>query len=128
MRSKVYELLKYGANGLIATIIHYEILTFNLTVISIPSAGLSNIIAACFGITSSFLGNYYFVFPKKKSKFISKAIKFSGLYALIALAHGIIMFIWSDQLKIDYRVGFIFATFVQFSLTFIANKRIVFKV
>jgi putative flippase GtrA len=127
LRNKFAEIVKYVINGLFATAVHYGALTFNLEILSMPSAGLANLIAACFGILTSFLGNRYFVFKQHESNIVSQAIKFSLLYVAIALLHGFILFLWSDWLKLDYRVGFLVATLFQFLLSYIGNKKMVFK-
>ena len=127
MRNKAVELIKYVINGLVATAVHYGALTLNLEVLSMPSAGLANLIAACFGILTSFLGNRYFVFKQHESNIVSQAINFSLLYVAIAFLHGFILFVWSDWLKLDYRVGFLVATFFQFVLSYLGNKKMVFK-
>ena len=127
MNHRIFELFKYGTNGLVATAVHYGVFTFNLKVIGISSAGLANLIAACFGICASFLGNRYFVFKKKDSEMLSLALKFIGLYGVIALLHGFILLVWSDFFSLDYRIGFLIATFFQFVLSYIGNKKMVFK-
>jgi putative flippase GtrA len=122
-----HELLRYVANGVVATGVHFGVLSFNLQALRIESAGLANLIAAAFGITVSFLGGRYFVFPAKKDGLIAQAAKFSSLYALIALLHGAILFIWTDYLGFDYRVGFVIATGAQTILSYLGNKFLVFK-
>jgi putative flippase GtrA len=119
--------MKYFINGLVATSVHYGALTFNLEILGVPSAGLANLIAACFGIASSFIGSRYFVFKQHESSIVSQAVKFSLLYGTIALLHGFILFVWSDWLKLDYRVGFLVATFFQFVLSYLGNKKMVFE-
>jgi putative flippase GtrA len=121
------ELARYVVNGVVATGVHFGVLSFNLHALRIESAGLANLIAAAFGITVSFLGSRYFVFPAKKDSLIAQAAKFSSLYALIALLHGAILFIWTDYLGFDYRVGFVIATGAQTILSYLGNKFLVFK-
>jgi len=127
LRNNFADIIKYVINGLVATAVHYGALTFNLEMLSMTSAGLANLIAACFGILTSFLGNRYFVFKQHESNIVSQAIKFSLLYVAIAFLHGFILFVWSDWLKLDYRVGFLVATFFQFVLSYLGNKKMVFK-
>ena len=127
LRNKASELIKYFINGLVATSVHFGVLTFNLEILGLSSAGLANLIATCFGIASSFMGSRYFVFKQHESSIVSQAVKFSLLYGTIALLHGFILFVWSDWLKLDYRVGFLVATFFQFVLSYLGNKKMVFK-
>ncbi len=128
LNHRITELLKYVINGLIATIVHYGVLTFNIKVIGITSVGIANLIAACFGICTSFFGNRYFVFQRNDSEIFSQALKFSYLYGGIALIHGSILLVWSDRFGYDYRVGFLIATFFQFVLSYIGNKKMVFNI
>lgn len=122
------ELARYILNGIVATAVHYAVLTANLLLFDIPSAGLANIIAAVFGITSSFIGNRYFVFRAHRGSLRSQGQRFLVLYALIACVHGAVLFVWTDVYALDYRPGFLIATFIQFALSYLGNKRLVFKV
>jgi putative flippase GtrA len=121
------EITRYVINGLVATLVHYAFLNLNLLVLHMPSAGLANLAAALFGIACSFLGNRYWVFRKLDVPFSGQAMKFGGLYAAIALLHGGILFVWTDLLSQDYRIGFLIATLIQFSLSYVGNKFLVFN-
>jgi len=128
MRQHAFELFRYVVNGLFSTGVHFAVLYTCLNIVGILSAGLSNLIAALFGISVSFIGSRYFVFEHTGEKIHTQAIKFSGLYGSIALLHGLVLFVWSDMLKLDYRVGFLLATALQVSLSYVGNKFLVFKV
>jgi putative flippase GtrA len=127
MHNNFQELFRYVINGLVSTAVHFGVLTFNLEILGLSSAGLANLLAACFGIISSFLGNRYFVFNGHRASILSQATSFSVLYGFIALLHGLILFVLSDCLKQDYRFGFLVATIFQFLLSYIGNKKMVFK-
>lgn len=127
MKQHVIELLRYVINGLVATLVHFGVLSFNLNVLHFSSAGFANLLAAVFGITASFLGSRYFVFPHTGERILVQVIKFGGLYAAIALLHGLILFIWTDRYGFDYRLGFLIATGFQVSLSYVGNKFLVFK-
>ena len=120
------QLLRYFINGVIATAVHYSILTINLNVIGMKSAGIANLLAALVGISISFLGGRYYVFQRKNDQIIHQAGKFILLYAMIAFINGLIMFGWTDIWHLDYRFGFIIATCMQFFLSYWGNKIIVF--
>jgi putative flippase GtrA len=122
------ELMRYIANGLVATVVHYGVLTFNLHVLAMQSAGAANLVAAIFGITASFLGSRYFVFNKTEGAMLPQALKFSGLYGAIAVLHGSVLLVWTDWLGFDYRIGFLIATAFQVSLSYVGNKKLVFNV
>jgi putative flippase GtrA len=127
MTSAGFELLRYGLNGIVATGVHYAVLTFNLQVLAMPSAGLANMAAAAFGICTSFIGSRYFVFRQTAEGFLVQATKFSGLYVAFAMVHGAVLLIWTDWLAYDYRLGFLLATAFQIVGSYLGNKFLVFK-
>jgi putative flippase GtrA len=119
--------IRYVINGLIATAVHFAVLTLLLEFAHLPSAGLANLIAAGFGITASFLGNRHFVFSATGGPVTHQAFRFGLLYASIAVLHGATLAIWTDWLDQDYRIGFVIATGLQFALSYLGNKRLVFS-
>lgn len=121
------ELARYIINGLVATAAHYGVLSFNLTVLELPSAGLANLLAACVGISVSFLGSRYYVYRKLRESIYAQAAKFSGLYGAIAALHGLVLLFWTDWLRLDYTLGFLMATVLQVFLSYSGNKHLVFK-
>jgi putative flippase GtrA len=121
------QIIRYVINGLVATAVHFSILTFNLKVLGIQSAGVANLLAAVGGISMSFLGSRYFVFRKTDGSLAHQASKFILLYALIASLHGLILYGWTDRWQLDYRLGFLIATTVQISLSYWGNKVLVFN-
>jgi putative flippase GtrA len=126
MNTHLGEFGRYVVNGLVATAVHYAVLTINIEVMHMPSAGLANVLAAVVGIATSFLGSRYFVFRKAHLPVAAQALKFASLYAAIALVHGGVLLLWTDVLGHDYRIGFLIATFIQFSLSYVGNKFLVF--
>ena len=122
------ELLRFIVNGLFATGVHFAVLSFNLKVLGFESAGLANLCAAVAGISASFLGNRFFVFAAAEPQpLFMQANKFSGLYGAIAVLHGAVLWLWSDRLGLDYRLGFLLATGMQVSLSYLGNKLLVFR-
>ena len=121
------EIARYVLNGLLATAVHYGVLTLNLQYVEMPSAGLANLFAAVFGISCSFLGNRYFVFRKHEGSLFGQARSFLLLYGLIACLHGLVLFSWTDVCGFDYRSGFVIATALQVLLSYMGNKQLVFK-
>ena len=122
------QVVRYIINGLGATAVHYAVLSFNLKVLGIPSAGLANLCAATAGISASFLGSRYFVFRSRNEAIVRQAAKFGLLYAAIAVLHGLVLYLWSDIGRLDYRMGFLLATALQVMLSYWGNKKLVFKV
>jgi putative flippase GtrA len=121
------EVTRYIINGLLATGVHFSVLTFNMQIYEMRSAGLANVIAAIFGISASFLGSRYFVFKKYEGHIFSQAMMFLILYGSIACLHGFVLLGWTDIYGYDYRIGFVFATILQVMLSYWGNKMLVFK-
>lgn len=124
---KKQQLIRYIINGLVATAVHFSVLTFNLDVLGFQSAGVANLFAAIAGIGTSFLGGRYYVFENKDGSFAHQLGKFVLLYATIACLHGLILLVWTDSMHLDYRAGFLLATAVQVSLSYFGNKLLVFN-
>jgi putative flippase GtrA len=125
--SRVAEIGRFLVNGLAAAAVHYVVLTVNIELLNIPSAGVANFIAAWFGIATSFIGNRYFVFRRKKSPWRNQAGRFLALYLPIACLHGLILFVWTDVFNLDHTVGFLIATTIQTVLSYLGNKLLVFS-
>jgi len=121
------QIVRYVVNGLVATAVHFVVLTTNLHVFDMRSAGVANLYAAVVGISVSFLGSRYFVFRKRDQTILRQASKFGVLYVLIACLHGTVLYGWSDACQLDYRIGFLLATALQMVLSYWGNKMLVFK-
>lgn len=119
---------RFVGNGLVATAVHFGVLTFLVEVVHVESKGLSNAVAACFGICASFLGNRFFVFASKAGGIRKELLRFSALYAALALLSGALMALWADVLAFDYRVGFVVISGIQLVLSFLGNRILVFRV
>lgn len=123
----VHQFARHIANGLLATAIHFGVLSFGLLVLRMESAGLANLIAAVVGASASFLGSRYFVFRASAGSPVRQALSFAALYAVIAVLHGAILYLWTDVNGWDYRVGFILATGVQVFISYAGNMAWVFR-
>ncbi len=125
--SRAAELGRFVINGLFAALVHYAVLSFNLRVLEMPSAGLANFLAAWFGIAASFMGSRFFVFRSWDEPLASQAMRFLASYAAIACLHGLLLYVWTDQMQRDYTVGLILASMMQAVLSYLGNKLLVFK-
>ncbi|RZL91185.1 MAG: GtrA family protein [Variovorax sp.] len=123
---RVAEVGRFIANGLMATAVHYAVLTLNLRMLGVPSAGVANFVAAWFGIGASFIGNRFFVFPRRTAPVVRQAVRFLALYATMASLHGLLLFAWTDVLHLDYTAGFVIAAALQAMLSYLGNKLFVF--
>lgn len=126
MQRDTSQILRYGLNGVVATSIHYAVLVSCIELLDIASIGLSNFFASLFGILFSFLGNKFFVFKALAGQIKTQMAIFFITYMLIALLHGLVLFIWSDVFRFNYNFGFILAVCIQFVLGYLASKWIVF--
>jgi putative flippase GtrA len=120
--------IRYIINGLFATAVHFLVLTFNLEVLDWSSAGVANLVAAVFGISASFIGSRYYVFKGSLEPLVKQLYRFMILYAVIAILHGLLMYVWVDLYLQSYMIGFILATAMQVACSYIGNKVLVFKV
>lgn len=127
MRKYAPEIGRYIINGVVATSVHYFVLIANLELLHFQSAGGANFVAALFGISTSYFGSRYYVFKNTAESIISQASKFSILYGLIAILHGLVLFVWADWYAFSYNSGFLIATVLQVSLSYFGNKFLVFK-
>jgi putative flippase GtrA len=119
---------RYLINGLVATAIHFLVLTINIKLLGWSSAGLSNLVASIFGIFSSFIGSRYFVFQHSSEVLWVQIYRFILLYLAIALLHGALLYIWVDVYSLNYILGFGVATAMQVLFSYVGNKFMVFKV
>jgi len=126
-RADLRQLLRYVINGLVATGVHFAVLSLLVEVVHVPSKGVANLLAAAVAIVASFLGNRFFVFAATQARASKQLWRFVLLYAAIALLNGGLMALWSDLLKFDYRIGFVLISIVQFILSFLGNRLLVFK-
>jgi putative flippase GtrA len=119
--------IRYLINGGVATCVSYATLSGCIHLLRIPSAGISNIIAAVFGITVSFLGSRYFVFPGAAESIWHQLARFWILYAVLALLQGAVLYLWTDLAGLDYRAGFVIGTVLQMICSYFGGKHWVFK-
>jgi putative flippase GtrA len=118
---------RYIINGLGATLIHYSSLLLIKETLDWSSAGSANFVASVIGISASYLGNKYFVFSQSDARVMIQGAKSLLIYIILATCHGVILFIWTDKLGLDYRVGFFFGVIFQFLVSYTINKYYVFK-
>lgn len=119
---------RYIVNGLVAAAAHFLVLTLNLKVLGWSSAGVANLVASLVGISVSFLGSRYFVFPESEETLGKQVSRFFLLYIVIALFHGLLMHWWVDVFALNYAIGFVVTMVVQVILSYWGNKILVFKI
>ena len=127
MATKSREVLRYTINGIVATAMHYSVLYTFLELLHVKPAGLANLGASIGGICFSFVGNRYFVFKHPTTPWLNQATRFAGLYSLVALLHGAILYFWTDVFNFNYKLGFLIAVIIQFSLGYLGSRKFVFQ-
>jgi putative flippase GtrA len=118
--------LRFVANGVFATLVHFGVLSGLIESGVVRSAGLANAFAAVCGIAASYLGNRLLVF-KATSSHAQSLPRFIGVYACVAAIHAIGLTVWTDIYGRAYWIGFIGLTAMSLLVTFFANRFFVFK-
>lgn len=126
--SNMNEALKFVANGIFATFIHFFFLITFITYTD-ASYGFSNFIACIFGSISSFLGNKYFVFTfyDQTAQTFVQFFRFLLLYFLLALNAGFTLYFWADIYGFNFIFGFLVITMINVIISFLANKFLIFN-
>lgn len=120
------EAIRYLANGLFATAVHYAVLRTCLEILLFPSAGLASFVGALFGIAVSFFGSRYFVFQQRSKQVLRQAARFIVLYGFVTCIHACILLFWADLWGLNYTIGFAVAVAVQVCASYPGNKYFVF--
>ena len=121
------QVTRYVTNGFFATFFHYCGLFFCLEILSINSAGISNLFASILGIFSSFVGNRYYVFKRTDTSILTQLKKFLPLYYILSIFQGAILYFWTDIFDYDYNFGFLLCIVFQVFVGYLGGKYIVFK-
>lgn len=124
---RVTQPLRYLLNGLAATGVHYAVLHLCIEVLALPSAGLSNLLAAICGISASFFGSRHFVFAATREPAGRQFSRFALLYAALASVQGLLLALWTDLAGLDYRAGFLLGIAIQVLGSWYGGKHWVFK-
>ena len=107
MNGRPPELIRYLINGLLATAVHFGILSFNLNIVDFASAGFANFIASLFGIGDVRSGQSLSCIPKDRGSDYDPGQKFGCLYGVIAVFHGLVLLLWTDGMLWTTGLGFL---------------------
>lgn len=121
------QVVRYLINGVVATIVNFGALSLFIGFLPQGMAWFASALASCLGITVSFLGSRYFVFPGALGDVAIQAGKFIGVYGATACLHALVLFIWTDCWLLPWKIGFILATVLQVAISYLSNKYFVFK-
>ena len=120
------EVMRFTANGLVATGVHYLVLHTCVELLNFALVGLANFLASVVGILMSFAGNKYYVFKSLGGPTKSQLVRFIIFYAVIAFIHGAFLYLWSDVLNKGVNSGFVVAVMIQFLLGYLSSKFFIF--
>lgn len=118
---------RFVLNGVLAAVVHFVTLRLCLQVVGVPSAGISNTMAALAGTTASFFGNRHFVFRSSQAAAWPQFVRFWMLYGGLSLVQGIWLFGWTDVAGLDYRIGFVLGLALQIAGAYFGGRHWVFK-
>ena len=121
------EKLRYLLNGALATLVHYLVLYTAMDRLTLASAGLANVLGSAAGIATAYIGNRHFVYRQTEASFLVQGSRFVALYAPLAAMHGGVLYLWTDRLGLNYRVGFLVTVTLQVVIGYIGNKHLVFR-
>lgn len=121
------EVVRYAINGAVATLVHFTVFAAAKYALGDGFAGLSNAIGAVFGITTSFIGSRYFVFPHRRGDWRGELGRFLALYGALAVMHFLVLYFWTDIGGLNPFAGFVVATILQVVATFFGNRLLVFR-
>lgn len=119
-------LARFVINGGIATLAHYFVLVLLIDMAGLQTAALANSLAAIVGISISYIGNRLHVF-RSKAPLTQTLPRFLLVYGLQLVIHATVLGLWTDVLRLPYQSGFLLATGLGITLTYLANKLFVFR-
>lgn len=117
---------RFVVTGLLATLVHYLCIVLLVDVASAMSPTAATVIGAMAGIATAYLGNYHFVFRVTDRRHGQYATRFAAVYASVMAIHAGVMFLFTERLGIAYEYGFVVATVLSATTTFLANRYLVF--
>jgi putative flippase GtrA len=121
------EKLRYLINGILATLAHYLVLHTAMDGLGLGSAGLANLLGSAAGIATSYIGNRHFVYRQTEAPLLAQGSRFMALYVPLAAMHGGVLYLWTDRLGLNYRIGFLVTIALQVIIGYFGNKHLVFK-
>ena len=119
--------VRYIINGLVATGVNFCAMAIFVYMLGDGKAWLASALACVIGITTSFIGSKYFVFPGAQDKTYVQATKFVLVYGLTACLYALVLYLWTDLMGWDWKIGFVLATGLQVAVSYSANKFLVFN-
>jgi putative flippase GtrA len=113
--------------GITATLVHYLIIVLLVDMFDLMSPTPATVVGSIFGILTAYIGNYTFVFSISDSRHGHYAPRFVTTYLAVMSIHAGMMFLFVDILSLRYEYGFVVATFLSATTTFLANRFLVFR-
>lgn len=124
MLDDVLQMLRFGAVGLAATLVHFSVALAFGAVVGMSSVLLINAAGFLAALIVSFLGHYHFTFSSSQS-YASAFTRFS-IVALLCFTASSLCVTLSGYLQLPDIVQLLFGVVVIPIVSYIASKKIVF--
>ncbi len=127
MADEAARLLRFVANGLVASAVHYGVLVLLVEGVGMGSVGIATGLAAVAGIGVSYLGNRHYVL-RVAAAHPTALPRFVVCYGVVIGLHSGLMAMWADWAGLGYSAGFAMITAVAASATYLLNRFYVFRI
>lgn len=124
--SRISEILRFGIVGVMATVMHFAVLTLAVGHLHLPPT-LSNGGAFLCAVGVTYLGQSLWVFRGHDGRSTAQILRFAASLALGFVANIAVMAIVTRGFGLDYRVGFLVGCVTVPVLSFFVNKLWVFR-
>lgn len=126
VRIATAEIARFGLVGIIATAVHFSVLTLAVERFSIPPSTANGVAFLC-ALSISYLGQSRWVFHIRSRHGTVQVLRFSISLGIGFLANILVMAYSIRVLSLSYKVGFLISLIVVPLLSFFINKLWVFK-
>ncbi|MTE01767.1 GtrA family protein [Paracoccus sp. YIM 132242] len=120
------EIMRFGIVGLVATAVHFAILTLGVEHLSIPATPANGLAFLC-ALSITYLGQSLWVFHERSRHGPAQMMRFAVSLAIGLLANMAAMAACVHVLGLGYRAGFVLGLVVVPALSFVINRFWVFR-
>ncbi len=122
----ITEITRFGIIGLIATAVHFAILTLGVEHLSVPPTPATGLAFIC-ALSITYLGQSLWVFHERSHHGPAQMMRFAVSLTIGLLANMATMAACVHVLGLGYRTGFVLGLVVVPALSFVINRFWVFK-
>lgn len=120
------ELMRFGIVGLVATAVHFAILTLGVEHLSMPPTPANGLAFLC-ALSITYLGQSLWVFPERSRHGPAQMMRFAVSLGIGLLANMATMAAAVHVLGLGYQTGFVLGLVMVPALSFVINRFWVFK-